>query len=273
MSIELGRIGVWQRGRSLDADFAKEIERLGYGAVWVGGSPPADLRSVEELLDRTSSIAVATGIVNVWSADADAVAASYHRIAAKHGDRFLLGVGVGHPENTDRYARPYHALVSYLDRLDEGGVPADRRALAALGPAVLRLAAERSAGAHPYLTPPEHTRRAREVMGAGALLAPEHKAVLESDRERARKVARSSVAPYLRLRNYRNNLLRLGYSEDDLADSGSDRIVDDLVAHGDPPAVASAVAGHLDAGADHVCVQVLGDDPLAGYGRLAAELL
>lgn len=273
MSIELGRIGVWQRGSVLDADFAKEVERLGYGAIWVGGSPPADLRSVADLLDQTRTIAVATGIVNVWRADADEVAESYRRIAAKHGDRFLLGVGVGHPEQTNRYTRPYDALVSYLDRLDAGGVPAGRRALAALGPAVLRLAAARTAGAHPYLTPPEHTRGAREVMGAGALLAPEHKAVLETDKERARTVARSSVAPYLRLRNYRNNLLRLGYSEGDLADGGSDRIVDDLVAHGDPPAVARGVSGHLDAGADHVCIQVLGDDPLAGYRRLAAELL
>ncbi|MFW6091174.1 MAG: LLM class F420-dependent oxidoreductase [Actinomycetota bacterium] len=273
MSIELGRIGIWQRSTVLDADFATEVERLGYGAVWVGGSPPADLRSVEELLDETSTIAVATGIVNIWRADADEVAESYRRIAEKHGDRFLLGVGVGHPEQTSRYTRPYDALVEYLDRLDADGVPAGGRALAALGPAVLRLAAARSAGAHPYLTPPDHTRQARDTMGAGPLLAPEHKAVLDADPDRARTVARSSVAPYLRLHNYRNNLLRLGYSEADLADGGSDRLVDDLVAHGDPEAVARGVTAHLDAGADHVCVQMLGDDPLSGYRRLAAELL
>lgn len=273
MSIELGRIGVWQRGNALDAEFAKEAERLGYGAIWVGGSPPADLQRVQDLLDQTSTIAVATGIVNIWRADADEVATSYRRIAARHGDRFLLGIGVGHPEQTSRYARPYDALVDYLDRLDGAGVPAERRTLAALGPAVLRLAAERSAGAHPYLTPPSHTRTARETMGAGALLAPEHKAVLEADQDRARAIGRSSTARYLQLHNYRNNLLRLGYTEDDLADGGSDRVVDDLVAHGDPPAVARGVTEHLDAGADHVCIQLLGDDLLAGYRRLAAELL
>ncbi len=273
MSIELGQIGVWQRGNALDGALATEVERLGYGAIWVGGSPPADLQLVENLLDETSTITVATGIVNIWRADADEVAASYHRIAAKHRDRFVLGIGVGHPERTNRYARPYHALVSYLDQLDSAGVPADRRVLAALGPAVLRLAAERSAGAHPYLTPPAHTRRARETLGSGALLAPEHKAVLEADPARAREIGRSSIARYLQLHNYRTNLLRLGYTEDDLSGGGSDRLVDDLVAHGDPSAVASSITGHLDAGADHVCVQLLGDNLLEEYRRLAAELL
>lgn len=273
MSIELGKIGVWQWKNVLDDEFAAEVEQLGYGTIWIGGSPSGDLEAAERLLDATGKIAVATGIVNVWRDDAATVAESYHRIADKHPGRFLLGIGVGHPESTSEYTRPYAALTSYLDALDDAGVPVDGRALAALGPRVLELSAERTAGAHPYLTTARHTREARDVLGDGPLLAPEHKVVLEEDAERAREIARPIVGRYLGLRNYAQNLRRIGYTDADLADGGSDRLIDDLALHGSAATVAGGIAAHLDGGADHVCIQLLGDDLRAGYRALAAELL
>ncbi|MGZ6869496.1 MAG: LLM class F420-dependent oxidoreductase [Frankiaceae bacterium] len=278
MARSLGEIGVWTRGRQATPELAAGVERLGYGAFWVGGSPPGDLRLPEHLLDATGEIVVATGIVNIWASPAPEVAASYHRVVGRHPGRLLLGIGVGHPESTgERYARPYEALVDYLDALDAAGVPREDVVLAALGPRVLRLAAERTAGAHPYLTTPEHTRVAREIMGAGPLLAPEQKVVLEPDRARAREIARPPVAtPYLTLANYRANLRRLGFTDDDMADGGSDALVDALVSQGDAPSVAARVREHLDVGADHVCVQLLAgaeDDPLDGFRRLAEALL
>ncbi|WP_197319674.1 LLM class F420-dependent oxidoreductase [Saccharomonospora sp. NB11] len=274
MTVNLGSIGIWHVAPHLDASLAAEAEKLGYGAVWLGGSPPADLRAVEELLDATERIAVATGIVNMWQADPVETARSYHRIAAKHPGRFLLGVGVGHREVTQEYQKPYDRIVSYLDTLDAEGVPRDALVLAALGPKVLRLSAERTAGAHPYLTTPEHTRRAREILGDGVLLAPEQKVVLDPDPERARAAARPMVSHYLRLTNYVSNLRRLGWTEADVADGGSDALVDQLAVHGDADTVARGVRAHLDAGADHVCVQVLphGPDPLPAYRELAEAL-
>jgi probable F420-dependent oxidoreductase len=279
MTVELGRYGVWSSGArhagGLTPELAAEVEALGYGAIWVGGSPPGDLRLAESLLDATERIAVATGIVNMWATPAQEAAESYHRIDAAHPGRFLLGVGIGHPEAISDYRRPYATIVDYLDRLDAEKVPVAGRALAALGPKVLKLAAERTAGAHPYLTTPEHTREARELLGAGVLLAPEHKVVLDTDPERARAIGRPAVEkPYLGLRNYTSNLLRLGWSEEDLADGGSDRLIDALVAHGDAAAVAARLTEHLDAGADHVCAQVLsgGDDPVPALRELAEAL-
>jgi probable F420-dependent oxidoreductase len=275
MTVELGRYGVWRHVGGLTPELAVEVEALGYGAIWIGGSPPGDLRLAESLLDATERIAVATGIVNMWTTPAEEAAASYHRIEAAHPGRFLLGVGIGHPEATSDYRRPYATIVEYLDRLDAEKVPVDGRVLAALGPKVLKLAAERTAGAHPYLTTPEHTREAREIVGEGVLLAPEHKVVLDTDPERARAIGRPVVAkPYLGLRNYTSNLLRLGWTEEDLADGGSDRLIDALVAHGDAAAVAARLTEHLDAGADHVCAQVLpgADDPVPALRELAEAL-
>ncbi|HEY0813056.1 MAG TPA: LLM class F420-dependent oxidoreductase [Pseudonocardia sp.] len=276
MTVELGRYGIWRSGHELTPDLAAQIEALGYGAIWVGGSPPADLRDVEALLAGTEHIAVATGIVNMWASAATEVAASYHRIADAYPGRFLLGVGIGHPEATTEYRSPYATIVAYLDDLDAGRVPKEGRALAALGPKVLAVAAERTAGAHPYLTTPEHTRAAREQVGPGVLIAPEHKVVLDTDADRARALGRAKVAsPYLRLRNYTSNLRSLGYTDADLADDGSDRLVDALVAHGDPAAVAARLTEHLDAGADHVCAQVLtepGVDPVPAMRELAGAL-
>jgi len=276
MTVELGRIGIWRRRGELTPRLAKEVAALGYGAIWIGASPPADLFLAQELLDATTHLAVATGIVNMWSAPAVDVAASYHRIAAAHPGRFLLGVGIGHPEATQEYRSPYATIVDYLDVLDAEGVPVEDRALAALGPKVLALAAERTAGAHPYLTTPEHTRYAREILGDGPLLAPEQKVVLGTDPVAARALGRPAVdRPYLHLRNYTGNLKRLGWTDADLADGGSDALIDALAVHGDAATVAAGVTAHLDAGADHVCIQLLtppGADPLPGLATLAEAL-
>ncbi|GHF12370.1 LLM class F420-dependent oxidoreductase [Amycolatopsis deserti] len=274
MAIELGKIGIWRGWHQLNADLAREAERLGFGAIWIGGSPDGQLAIVDELLDATDHIKVATGIVNMWKDDAATVGASWHRIEAKHPGRFLLGVGIGHPEATQEYQKPYDKIVDYLDGLDEAGVPVAARALAALGPKVLKLSAERTAGAHPYLTTPEHTKEARQVLGDGVLLAPEQKIVLETDPEKARAIARPTIQhPYLNLVNYRTNLLRHGWTEADLDNGGSDALIDALALHGDIDSIAAGITAHLDAGADHVCVQVLGDDPLPGYRAVAAALL
>jgi probable F420-dependent oxidoreductase len=273
MSIELGKVGIWRHASGFTPEVVAEVEALGYGTIWVGGSPPGDLTVVEHLLDTTRHIAVATGIVNVWQDDAATVGASYHRITARHPGRFLLGLGIGHPEATREYQRPYAALVSYLDQLDDLKVPVEGRVLAALGPRVLRLSAERAAGAHPYLVTPEHTRQARQILGDGPLLAPEQKLVLETDPERARAIGRPKVQnPYLSLTNYLSNLRRLGWTDSDLADGGSDALIDALAVHGDAAAIARGVSAHLDAGADHVATQVLNPDPLPALRALADQL-
>jgi probable F420-dependent oxidoreductase len=276
MTVELGRYGIWRHADGLSPELAAQVEQLGFGAIWIGGSPDGDLRLAESLLAATDRIAIATGIVNMWKTPAEEVASSYHRLEAAYPGRFLLGVGIGHPEATSEYRSPYATMVDYLDRLDEAKVPVEGRALAALGPKALRLAANRTAGAHPYLTTPEHTRQARELLGSDALLAPEQKVVLDTDPERARAVGRPVVEkPYLHLVNYRSNLQRLGWSEQDMADGGSDALIDALVAHGDAATAAARLTEHLDAGADHVCAQVLtegGADPVPALRELAAAL-
>ncbi|MBB2770961.1 MULTISPECIES: LLM class F420-dependent oxidoreductase [Mycolicibacterium] len=269
---DLGRYGVF--GRGVTPAQARDIEALGYGAVWVGGSPPAELDWVEPILDATENLQVATGIVNIWTAAAGPVADSFHRIEAAHPGRFLLGIGVGHPEAHQAYRKPVAALTEYLDRLDEYGVPRDRRVVAALGPKVLKLSADRAAGAHPYLTTPEHTEQARAVIGPEAFLAPEHKVVLTTDPEKARAVGRKALDVYLNLANYLNNWKRLGFGDEDVAKPGSDRLVDAVVAYGTVDAIAARLKQHLDAGADHVPVQVLtGPDKLvAALAELAGPL-
>jgi probable F420-dependent oxidoreductase len=244
-------------GRSVSPEQAKAIEALGYGAVWVGGSPPAELAWVEPILEATTTLQVATGIVNIWTAAAAPVADSFHRIDKAYPGRFLLGIGVGHREVISDYRKPYDALVDYLDQLDEYGVPANRRVVAALGPRVVALSAERSAGAHPYLTTPEHTARARASMGPAAFLAPEHKVVLTTDPEKARTVGRKALDMYFNLSNYRNSWKRLGFSDDEVTRPGSDRLVDAVVAYGTTDAIAARLNEHIDAGADHVPVQIL----------------
>jgi len=281
MAIDVGRIGIWLRSYNRsEAELvraARELDRLGYGAVWLGGAN-GSLRPAEAMLAATERIVVATGIVSVWSIPAAELAANRARVTAAYGGRFLLGLGASHePMVGAAYRRPYSALVSYLDELDAAGVPKEERALAALGPKALRLAAERTLGAHPYLVTPDYTAEARTIIGAGPLLAVEQKVVLDTDVQRGRGIARKMVAdPYLRLPNYTNNLRRGGFTDADLGDDGSDRLIDALVATGDTAVAADRVQAHLAAGADHVCVQaVTGDDelPVAQWEALAAELL
>jgi probable F420-dependent oxidoreductase len=272
----LGRFGIWRGARDLTPDLAVSIEQLGFGALWVGGSPDGDLAQVERLLDATVTLILATSIVNMWKDDARTVAASFARVQASHPGRFLLGVGAGHREAIRQYEKPYETLASYVGTLLGEGVPAASLVLAALGPRVLRLAGERTAGANPYLVTPEYTRQAREILGPGPLLAPEQKVVLDPDPERARAVGRPRVRdPYLGLVNYTSNLRRLGWGDADLSGGGSDALIDALVAHGTAGQVAAQLSRHLEAGADHVLIQLLtgpGAGPLDGYRQLARAL-
>jgi probable F420-dependent oxidoreductase len=281
-SSRLGRIGAWFHpgyGDEARTEFAAEAETLGYPVAWLGFGPAsvADLAVVEQILQVTSTIVVATAIVNMWTNDADEVAASYRRITSRYGDRVLLGVGIGHPEANSDYRQPYVTMVDYLDRLDAGGVPPDRRILAALGPRALRLAAARTLGTHPYLVVPEHTREARGMLGPGVVIAPEQTVVIEADPDTARDIGRAFVSnPYLQLVNYTNNFRRYGYTDADLEDGGSDRLVDALVLHGSPDSVAAGLRAHLEAGADHIGIQVLtpnSENPMPGYRQLARALL
>jgi len=273
---QLGAFGIWRPGRHVTQELATELERLGFGALWLGGSPGGDLAMVDALLEATATLTVATGVVNMWQSDPHQIAAAFSRIESRYPGRFLLGVGAGHREATTRYARPFATLAGYVDVLLADGVPPASLVLAALGPRMLRLAAERTAGAHPYLVTSEYTRLARQTVGPDALLAIEHKAVLEADADRARAIARPRVrSPYLELVNYTTNLRRLGWTDADLADGGSDALIDALVAHGNQDQVAARLTEHLEAGADHVCVQVLAApdaDPLDGYRGLASAL-
>jgi probable F420-dependent oxidoreductase len=269
---DLGRFGAWLPTRSITPELAAQIESLGYRAAWIGGSPDADLAWVEPALAKTTSLQLATGIVNIWSAPAPAVAESFQRIESAYPGRFLLGIGAGHSEHTQEYTKPYDALVNYLDELDAAMVPTSRRVLAALGPRVLRLSAERCAGAHPYLTTPEHTGKARDLVGKSVFLAPEHKVVLTTDRDEARAVGRRYVDHYLGLSNYVNNWLRLGFTEDDVRKPGSDKLIDAVVAYGTPDAIAQRLNEHLAAGADHVAIQVLDGWPEDKLLHVLSEL-
>jgi probable F420-dependent oxidoreductase len=283
----LGTFGVWTGIEQWPgdpgelADAAREVDELGFGAVWIGLSP-ADLTVHRQILDATSRLVVASGILNVWTEDPATVAASYHRITADHPGRLLVGVGAGHAQFVEMmtqqtYRRPLSKVAAYLDALDQADppVPASERVLAALGPKALRLAAERSLGAHPYNVTPEHTADAREALGPEPLLATEHKVFLGTDPDEARTIARRRLAIYLGLPNYVNNLKRYGFTDDDFADGGSDALVDGLVAWGDDATVAERVQAHLDAGANHVNLQVLSTErglPRAAWRR-AAEVL
>lgn len=259
----VGRYGIWSVGlRTEDpsrrgelADAAAELEQLGYGAVWLGGSSAA--RHAVPLVEATSTLTVGTSIQSIWQYDAAESAAGFAELEAAHPGRFLLGLGVSHAKLADQYRRPYSALVTYLDALDAAGVPADRRLLAALGPKTLELARDRSAGSIPYLVTPDHTAKARAILGETPLLAPELKVVLETDPTRARTLARDYLAMYLTLPNYTNNFLRNGFTESDLADGGSDRLVDAVFAWGEESQIRARIDAFLAAGADHVALQVV----------------
>lgn len=265
--------GAWPDGKLTEV--AAEVEELGYGAFWLGDSPPGDLTTAEDLLAATSTMPIGTGIVNVWSTTPEEVAAGYQRVSANYPGRFILGLGAGHREAYAEYANPLARLTEYLDAFDSAGVPADHRMLAALGPKVLALAAGRTAGALPYLVTPEHTRQAREILGPNRILAPEQKVVLETDPDRARAIAREMLGIYLGVSNYVRSLRRLGFGDDDLAGAGSDRLVDALFVWGDEEAIRARVAEHHDAGADHVAIQVLNpvDSRMPAFRTLAPALL
>jgi probable F420-dependent oxidoreductase len=268
----LGRFGFFGLGAT--AELAREIEQLGYGTIWIGGSPPAELSFVEPLLEATTDLKVGTGIVNIWSAAAKPVAESFHRINSAYPGRFVLGVGVGHPEGDAQYRKPYDALVSYLDELDEFGVPADQRVLAALGPRVLKLSAERAAGAHPANATPEHAAQARAIIGPNALLAPVHNVVLNSHADEARAIGRAGLAPYFNLSNYLSNWKRLGFSDADVTAPGSDKLIDAVVAHGTADDVATRLTEYLTSGANHVAILVYGgpEKALPTLSELAGPL-
>jgi len=252
-----------------------EIESLGFGALWLGGSP--SLVEARAYLEATTTLTVATGILNVWRHGPADVAAGHAGLRRDFGERFLLGVGIGHPEATSEYKKPLAKMNDFLDGLDraERAVPREERVVAALGPKMLELAAERSLGAHPYFTTVEHTRFARERIGPGAVLAPEVAVVVDRDPESGRAHARAYAASYLRMSNYTGNLLRLGFSARELADGGSDRLIDAVIPHGSAEAIAEAVQAHLEAGADHVCVQPVGHgtEQVDDYRALARALL
>jgi probable F420-dependent oxidoreductase len=269
---DLGRFGFFGLGATPEQ--AREIERLGYGTIWVGGSPPAELSFVEPLLESTATLKVATGIVNIWTAAAKPVAESFHRINAAYPGRFVLGVGVGHPEAQTQYRKPYDALVSYLDELDEYGVPTNQRVIAALGPRVLRLSAERSAGAHPANATPEHAAQARAIIGPDALLAPVHNVVLSADPEKARAIARAALDRYFSLTNYVSSWKRLGFTDADVTRPGSDKFIDAVVAHGTADDVAKRLGEYLTSGANHVAILVAGgpDQVLPTLTELAGPL-
>ena len=282
--MELGRIGVWWSGSWRVADdpernVAAELESLGYGTLWSsGGFDPGLSTRFEKLLAASERATVASGIVSVWAAAAADVGPAVADLEVRFGGRFLLGLGASHSAIVQNYENPYTRVVEFLDALDalDHPIPPERRILAALGPRMLELAAARASGAHPYFVPVEHTARAREVLGRGPLLAPEVAVVLETDRAVALALARQYAAIYLPLPNYADNLRRFGFGDADFENGGSDRLIEAVIPWGDAKTIARRVHEHLDAGADHVCVQaVAGFDgfPLTQYRELAPALL
>ncbi|NUU21843.1 MAG: TIGR03620 family F420-dependent LLM class oxidoreductase [Streptomycetaceae bacterium] len=284
-----GRIGLWERVNRFDADpdvagAAAEAEALGFATLWIGGAFPGHLfENARTALDATTRLTFASGILNIRAFPAADTIAGVRALDAAHPERFILGLGVSHEEfmrrEGEEFLPPLAAMRGYLDALDAAGIPADRRVLAALGPKMLRLAAERTAGAHPFFVTPEHTAEARATLGADPFLAPEQKVLLETDPDIARGVIRDAIGIYLGLDNYTRNLMRLGFTDADLADGGSDRLVDTIVAWGDEESIAARVRRHLDAGADQVVVNFLTGDkdtpgfPRADWRRLAPALV
>jgi probable F420-dependent oxidoreductase len=277
--MNLGTLGIWTSyrpfGKERAGEAAKLVEQLGYGAWWLGGSP--HVPDVRPILEATTELTAATGILNVWSNEPAETAAGDAALREDFPGRFVLGIGIGHPEATSDYRRPLTTMRAFLDGLDASPTPppTEERCLAALRPKMLDLARERTAGAHTYFVPVEHTRIARERLGPGSLLAPELACVVETDPDRARAVARGYAKLYLGLSNYTSNLLDLGYTEADIADGGSDRLIDAVIPHGGAEEIAEVVRAHLEAGADHVCLQPLGEEgiPRESWTALAKVLI
>jgi probable F420-dependent oxidoreductase len=276
MTTRLTGTGIWSSqlryGDAAEARaHAAELEALGYSALWIPDVGGDLFTPLGNLLAATDATTIATGILNVWMHTPDETAAEHARLTAEHGPRLLLGLGVSHQRLIDHvkqagtYQKPLATMAAYLDGLDAASPPvaAGDRMLAALGPRMLDLARTRTAGTHPYLVTPELTKAARDGIGPHGLVACEQGVVLETDPSAARQIARTHLAVYLGLPNYSNNWKRQGFTDDDLADGGSDRLVDALVVWGDETAIAARVEEHRAAGADHVCVQVLTADPAA----------
>ena len=286
--IDLGRLGVWLGALALqpwaeERESALEIEALGYGTIWYSEShlTRESMSHGALLLDATTSVAVASGIASIWVRDATSTANAAASLHDAHPNRFMLGLGVSHSPLVARrghdYRRPLAAMRDYLDRMDEPGAygrcEPERRCIGALGPKMLALAAERTAGAHPYLVTPGQTAWAREILGDGPLLAPEQGFVIDTDATSARASARAFLKTYLRLENYRTSWRRLGFGDEDFADGGSDRLVDELIPWGDAEFVTGRLKQHFEAGADHVAVQAVGPEPLNQLRVLAAVAL
>lgn len=293
-AVDIGRYGIWYGG--IDAlatpqaqQAAQAVEEMGWGALWIAEAVGRDpFVSASVLLSATSRLPVATGIANIYARDPMTMSAGQKTLAEAYPGRFLLGMGVSHGHlvagvRKHDWSKPYSYMVEYLEKMDNalfmavGPKEDPGRLLAALGPKMLKLSADKAHGAHPYFTTPDHTKIARETMGDDALLAPEQMVVLETDPAEARRIARAGMKIYLGLPNYYNNLRRIGFTEEDWSDGGSDRLVDAIVAWGTEEQIAARVAEHHAAGADHVCVQVLTDNareaPVAQWKRLADAML
>jgi probable F420-dependent oxidoreductase len=286
--MQLHGTGIWAHQlRYGDApvvsELAGELDELGYDALWIPDVGGDVLGAVDTLLGATRRAVIATGILNIWMHEPSEVAAHRAGWSADWQARFLLGLGVSHAplidhNNPGRYTKPYSKMVEYLDGLDAAEVPypSAGRVLAALGPRMLQLAADRTAGAHPYFVPPEHVAVARDALGPDAIIAVEQAVVIDTNPTSARETARKHTAVYTNLPNYTNNLRRFGYSDEDFANAGSDRLVDAIVAWGDLDAIAARVQAMRDAGASHVCIQVMRPDdevPRPEWRELAPALL
>ncbi|MDT0455470.1 LLM class F420-dependent oxidoreductase [Streptomyces sp. DSM 41527] len=285
LAARIGRVGVWHGGlggvpAAVARRAAAEIEQLGYGALWFGETPATESVSLAGLLlAATERITVATGIANIWVRDASAAHAAAQTLTEAYDGRFVLGLGASHAPLVDtrghNYTKPLAAMRAYLDAMDgapydgPAADPAPGRVLAALGPKMLELARDRTDGAHPYFVTPEHTARARDILGTGPLLAPEQAVLLESDPATARALAREHHTRfYLQLPNYTGNLRRLGFGDEDFLGGGSDRLVDAIVAWGDADTIRRRIAEHHEAGADHVALQPVAADRGLGIDQL-----
>ena len=277
--MDIGSIGIWTTygpfGQERAGEAARLAEDLGYGTWWLGGSP--HVPDIRPILEATSRLVAATGILNVWSNDPVDTAAADASLREDFPGRFMLGIGIGHAEATSEYRRPLKTMREFLDGLDASPTPppVEERCLAALGPRMLDLSGERTAGTHTYFTTVDHTRFARERLGPDKLVAPEVACVVETDQGRARAVARDYATYHLGLTNYTKNLLDFGFTDDDLVDGGSDRLIDAVIPHGSAEQIAEVVRAHLDAGADHVCLQPLGEEgiPRRSWTALASTLI
>lgn len=286
---DIGKLGIWSWMDNNNFDecraFAQRAESQGYGAIWVPDAVGRDpFVTLSVIAEATETLCVATGIVNLYGRDAMAMKASRNSLDELSGGRLILGIGVSHAEmvgglRQQEYGKPLTTMRNYLQRMEEAmymGPQPEKQGLlvlAALREKMLGLSGSNADGAHPYFVTPEHTARARSILGPDKFLAPEQKVLLETDATKAREIARGAMAMYLGLPNYRNNLLTLGFEEADFEDGGSDRLVDAIVAWGDETAIMKRIESHWENGADHVCIQALRKDGVNGFDPVAIDAL